>query len=47
MRFVGPDDKPEDYARLIDENTKAVYCESIPNPSLALPDLDAIAEAAP
>ena len=46
VRFVGPDDKPEDYARLIDENTKAVYCESIPNPSLALPDLDAIAEAA-
>ena len=46
VRFVGPDDKPEDYARLIDENTKAVYCESIPNPSLALPDLDAVAEAA-
>ena len=46
VRFVGPDDNPEDYARLIDENTKAVYCESIPNPSLALPDLDAVADAA-
>jgi len=46
VRFVGPDDKPEDYAALIDERTKAVYCESIPNPSLALPDVDAIAQVA-
>ena len=46
VKFVGADDKPEDYAALIDERTKAVYCESIPNPSLALPDIDAIAEVA-
>lgn len=46
VRFVGPDDKPEDYAALIDDKTKAVYLESIPNPSLALPNVAAIAEAA-
>lgn len=46
VRFVGSDDRPEDYARLIDDKTKAIYCETIPNPSLALPDLDAIAAVA-
>ncbi|MEM7738264.1 MAG: O-acetylhomoserine aminocarboxypropyltransferase/cysteine synthase [Deinococcota bacterium] len=46
VRFVGSDDNPADYAALIDDNTKAVYCESIPNPSLALPDLDGIAKVA-
>jgi len=46
VRFVGPDDRPEDYAALIDDKTKAVYCESIPNPSLALPNIKAVAEAA-
>jgi len=46
VRFVGSDDNPEDYARLIDEHTKAVYLESIANPALALPDLAAIAQAA-
>ncbi len=45
-RFTGPDDDPEDFARLIDDTTKAVYLESIPNPSLHLPDLDAIARLA-
>lgn len=46
VKFVGSDDDPEEYAELIDETTKAVYLESIPNPSLALPDLDAIAKVA-
>src|SRR5690625_1834571 len=46
VRLVGPDDNPADYSRLIDERTKAVFLESIPNPSLLLPDLDAIAAAA-
>ncbi|MEX2542687.1 MAG: aminotransferase class V-fold PLP-dependent enzyme, partial [Trueperaceae bacterium] len=46
VRFADPDDSPEEYARLIDECTKAVYLESIPNPSLKLPDLDAIAAVA-
>ncbi len=45
-RFTGSDDDPADFARLIDDTTKAVYLESIPNPSLHLPDLDAIARVA-
>src|SRR5690606_40925346 len=45
-RFVGEDDDPAHYARLIDENTKAVFFETIPNPSLKLADLDAIAAIA-
>ncbi len=45
-RFLGSDDDPSDVARLIDDTTKAVYLESIPNPSLHLPDLDAIARIA-
>jgi len=27
-------DKPDDIARLIDENTKAVFCESVPPASI-------------
>ena len=46
VRFTGADDDPADYARLIDETTRAVFLESIPNPSLRLPDLDGIARAA-
>jgi O-acetylhomoserine (thiol)-lyase len=46
VKFTSPEDKPEEFATLIDDKTKAVYLESIPNPSLALPDLDAIAKAA-
>ena len=45
-RFVGPEDDPADYARLIDDRTKAVFLESVPNPSLRLPDVRAIAEVA-
>lgn len=46
VRFVGADDRPEDYAARIDARTKAVYLESIPNPSLALPDIKTVAAAA-
>lgn len=49
-RFVDhaddPADDPADFARLIDDNTKAVYLETIPNPSLRIPDLRAIAKVA-
>ncbi len=45
-RFVGGDDDLADYDRLIDENTKAVYLETIPNPSLRLPDIRSIAQLA-
>ena len=46
VRFVGDDDDPADYARLIDDKTKAVFFEIIPNPSLKLADLDAISAIA-
>ena len=39
-------DKPEDFAAAIDENTKAVYIESIGNPKYNVPDLEAIAKVA-
>ncbi|MHA2939233.1 O-acetylhomoserine aminocarboxypropyltransferase/cysteine synthase family protein [Vibrio sp. RC27] len=40
------DDKPESLAELIDDNTKAVYCESIGNPAGNIVDLGKIAELA-
>ncbi|KFZ38777.1 O-acetylhomoserine aminocarboxypropyltransferase [Shewanella mangrovi] len=40
------DDKPESLAALIDDNTKAVYCESIGNPAGNIVDLGKIAELA-
>ena len=46
VRFTGPEATPEQFDALIDERTRAVYVESIPNPSLRLPDLRGIAEAA-
>jgi O-acetylhomoserine (thiol)-lyase len=46
VRFTGPEATPAEFAALIDERTRAVYVESIPNPSLRLPDLDGIAAAA-
>lgn len=42
VRFA-EDDKPESIAKLIDENTKAVYCESIGNPAGNIADIEAIA----
>lgn len=42
VRFA-PDDKPESLAALIDEKTKAVYCESIGNPAGNIIDLEKIA----
>ncbi len=40
------DGKPESLAELIDENTKAVYCESIGNPAGNIVDLERVAELA-
>jgi len=39
-------DNPEDFAAAIDENTKAVYIESIGNPKYNVPDFEAIAKVA-
>lgn len=40
------DDRPEDFEKLIDENTKAIYLETIGNPTLNVADFDAISEVA-
>jgi len=42
VRFFDAE-KPEEIEKLIDENTKAVYTETIGNPSFVVPDFDAIA----
>lgn len=39
-------DSPEDIKNAIDENTKAVYLESIGNPKYNVPDFEAIAKVA-
>lgn len=45
VRFA-EDDSPEAIEKLIDENTKAVYCETIGNPAGNIIDLTPICEAA-
>ncbi|GEA60467.1 O-acetylhomoserine aminocarboxypropyltransferase/cysteine synthase family protein [Vibrio comitans] len=45
VRFAA-DDKPETLAALIDEKTKAVYCESIGNPAGNIADLEGISTLA-
>ncbi len=45
VRFA-KDDKPESLAELIDDKTKAVYCESIGNPAGNIVDLEKVAELA-
>jgi O-acetylhomoserine (thiol)-lyase len=44
-RFAASD-KPEDIARTIDENTKAVFCESVGNPAGNICDIEALATIA-
>ncbi len=45
VRFA-EDDNPENLDKLIDDRTRAVYCESIGNPAGNIPDLEALAEMA-
>ncbi|MBP6672496.1 MAG: O-acetylhomoserine aminocarboxypropyltransferase/cysteine synthase [Bacteroidetes bacterium] len=45
VKFVDGDD-PEQFRKLIDENTKAIYLETIGNPRLNIPDFEAIAKVA-
>lgn len=42
VRFVGGDETVEDYEKLIDENTRAIYTESIGNPTHAVADIEAL-----
>lgn len=44
-RFAASD-KPDDIARLIDQDTRAVFCETIGNPAGNVCDIEAIAEVA-
>lgn len=44
-RFAA-DDEPEDFETLIDENTKAIFLETIGNPTLNVPDFEAVAAVA-
>jgi len=41
-----PDEKPESFAALINEKTKAIYLETIGNPGFNIPDFEAIAAVA-
>lgn len=45
VRFTETDE-PSAFEKLIDDNTKAIYLETIGNPDLNIPDFDAIAEVA-
>jgi O-acetylhomoserine/O-acetylserine sulfhydrylase len=46
-KFIHPGrDKPEDWAAAIDDKTRAIYIESIGNPSYNVPDFEAIAKVA-
>lgn len=45
VKFVDGDD-PEDFKKLIDHKTKALYIETIGNPKLNVPDIEAIAKVA-
>ena len=45
VKFV-EGDRPEELEKLIDQNTRAVYIESIGNPRLNIPDFRAIAKVA-
>jgi O-acetylhomoserine/O-acetylserine sulfhydrylase len=44
-RFV-QSDRPEDYEKLIDSRTRAIYLETIGNPKFNIPDFEAIAAVA-
>lgn len=44
-KFVSSDD-PEDFRQAIDENTKAIYVESLSNPKFNIPDFEALAAIA-
>jgi O-acetylhomoserine/O-acetylserine sulfhydrylase len=45
VKFV-QGDNPEEFAKLIDDKTKAVYLESIGNPKFNIPDFEAICKVA-
>ena len=46
VRFTGREERPEDFAALIDDRTRAVYLETIGNPALNVPDFEGVARVA-
>jgi O-acetylhomoserine (thiol)-lyase len=46
VKFTSSEERPEEFAALIDDKTKAVYLETIGNPSLQIPDFQGISDAA-
>ncbi|RIB19629.1 O-acetylhomoserine/O-acetylserine sulfhydrylase [Gigaspora rosea] len=45
VKFVNGDD-PQEFAKAIDENTKAIYVESMGNPQFNIPDFESLAKVA-
>ena len=45
VRFVDSQE-PENFAARIDDNTRALFCETVSNPALEVTDLDAVADIA-
>ena len=43
---IAPNERPEAFEALIDDRTKALYVESMGNPTCAVPDLEALGELA-
>ncbi|TFU17658.1 O-acetylhomoserine aminocarboxypropyltransferase/cysteine synthase family protein [Thermus tengchongensis] len=46
VRFTSKEERPEEFLALTDEKTRAWWVESIGNPALNIPDLEALAHAA-
>ncbi len=46
VRFTGRDERPEEFLARTDARTRLWWVEAIGNPSLSIPDFDALAEAA-
>src|SRR5215471_1777512 len=44
-KFIDSND-PQNFARAIDERTRALFCESVSNPALEVTDLEAVAKVA-
>ena len=45
VRFVDSN-RPEDFGKVVDERTRAFFCETVSNPALEVTDLDAVAAVA-
>ena len=45
VKFVDPKD-PENFAHAIDDRTRALFCETVSNPTLEITDLEAVAQIA-